>query len=127
VSGQLHARFTTRRSHRYPLDRLFGGPQSRSGQRGEQKILDPTGTRNQTHGSPARSQSLYRTLFPCVTSKLNRFPETQYEPYNSVRVCRAKLKLSKCQWQHQHGYRAQLEQLNMAPRIRTPQCNIRTF
>jgi hypothetical protein len=31
---------------RYPLDRRLGGPQSRSGRRGEEKILDPTGTRN---------------------------------------------------------------------------------
>jgi hypothetical protein len=29
----------------YPLDRRLGGPQSRSGQYGEVKILDPTGTR----------------------------------------------------------------------------------
>jgi hypothetical protein len=33
---------------RYPLDRRLGGPQSRSGRRGEQKILYPTGTRNPT-------------------------------------------------------------------------------
>jgi hypothetical protein len=33
------------KSPRYPLDRRFGGPQSRSGRFGEQKILDPTGTR----------------------------------------------------------------------------------
>jgi hypothetical protein len=31
------------KSPRYPLDRL-GGPQSRSGRSGEEKILDPTGT-----------------------------------------------------------------------------------
>jgi hypothetical protein len=28
------------------LDRRLGGPQSRSGRRGEENILDPTGTRN---------------------------------------------------------------------------------
>jgi hypothetical protein len=33
------------KSPRYPLDRRLGGPQSRSGRRGEEKILDPTGTR----------------------------------------------------------------------------------
>jgi hypothetical protein len=33
---------------RYPLDRSLGGPQSRSGRLGEKKVLDPTGTRNQT-------------------------------------------------------------------------------
>jgi hypothetical protein len=31
---------------RYPLARRLGGPLSRSGRRGEEKILDPTGTRN---------------------------------------------------------------------------------
>jgi hypothetical protein len=30
---------------RYPFDRRLGGPQSRSGRSGEEKILDPTGTR----------------------------------------------------------------------------------
>jgi hypothetical protein len=32
----------------YPLDRRLGGPQSRSGRRGEDKIIDPTGTRTPT-------------------------------------------------------------------------------
>jgi hypothetical protein len=32
----------------YPLDGRLGGPQSRSGRRGEEKILRPTGTRNPT-------------------------------------------------------------------------------
>jgi hypothetical protein len=47
-------RFTRRplysrgRSLRYPLDRRLGGPQSRSGRCGEEKILDPTGTRTPT-------------------------------------------------------------------------------
>jgi hypothetical protein len=27
-----------------PMDRSLGGPQSRSGRRGEEKIIDPTGT-----------------------------------------------------------------------------------
>jgi hypothetical protein len=31
------------------MDRRLGGPQNRSGQRGEKKILDPTGTRTPTH------------------------------------------------------------------------------
>jgi hypothetical protein len=31
-------------SPRYALDRRLGGPQSRSGRRGEEKILDPTWT-----------------------------------------------------------------------------------
>jgi hypothetical protein len=36
------------KSHRYPLDRRLGGPQSRSERFGEEKILDPTGTRTPT-------------------------------------------------------------------------------
>jgi hypothetical protein len=33
---------------RYPLDRRLGGPQSQSGRSGEEKILDPIGTRTPT-------------------------------------------------------------------------------
>jgi hypothetical protein len=33
------------KSPRYPLERRLGGPQSRSGRSGEEKIIDPTGTR----------------------------------------------------------------------------------
>jgi hypothetical protein len=33
---------------RYPLDRRLDGPQSRSGRRGEEKILDRNGTRTLT-------------------------------------------------------------------------------
>jgi hypothetical protein len=32
------------KSPRYTLDRRYSGPQNRSGRRGEEKILDPTGT-----------------------------------------------------------------------------------
>jgi hypothetical protein len=39
-------------SPRYPLDRRLDGPQSWSGRRGEDKILDPTGTRTPTPRSP---------------------------------------------------------------------------
>jgi hypothetical protein len=35
----------------YPLDRRLGGPQSQSGRRGEEGILDPTGTRTPTSQS----------------------------------------------------------------------------
>jgi hypothetical protein len=40
------------------------GPQRRSGQRGEEKILDATETRTPTLGHPARRQSLYRLSYP---------------------------------------------------------------
>jgi hypothetical protein len=48
-SASRIGRFTPRgNSPRYPLDRRLGGPQSRSGRRGEEKILDATGTRTLT-------------------------------------------------------------------------------
>jgi hypothetical protein len=47
VSGQLHTSAALPPgSPRYPFDRRLGGPQSRSGRRGEDKILDPSGTFN---------------------------------------------------------------------------------
>jgi hypothetical protein len=52
------------KSPRYPLVRRMGEPHSRSGRRGEEKILDPTGTRTPTPARPARSQSLYRLRYP---------------------------------------------------------------
>jgi hypothetical protein len=40
--------YPRRKSPRYPFDRRLGGPQSQSGWRGEEKILDPSGTRTPT-------------------------------------------------------------------------------
>jgi hypothetical protein len=50
VSGQLDApaALPPGKSPPYPLYRRLGGPQSRSGQHGEVKILYPTGTRTPT-------------------------------------------------------------------------------
>jgi hypothetical protein len=50
------------KSPRYQLDRILGEPQSPSGRRGEEKILDPTGTR--TPNPRSSSQSLYRLRYP---------------------------------------------------------------
>jgi hypothetical protein len=44
------------KSPRYPLERRLGGPQNRSGRRGEEKILAPTGTRNPTPVQPVASR-----------------------------------------------------------------------
>jgi hypothetical protein len=63
VSGQLHASAAL---PRYPLDRRLGGPQSRSGRPGEQKILDPTGTRTPT----PRSSSPLPVAITTILSRL---------------------------------------------------------
>jgi hypothetical protein len=44
----------------YPLDRRLCGPRSRSGRRGEEKVLDPTGTRTPT----PRTCNPYRLRYP---------------------------------------------------------------
>jgi hypothetical protein len=51
VSGQLQAKvgLPPEQEPRYPLCRTLGGPQSRSGRRGEEKILDLAGTRIPNH------------------------------------------------------------------------------
>jgi hypothetical protein len=59
---------------RYALVVRLGGPQSRSGRRGEEKILDPTGTQ-----TPVRSQSLSRAM---VRFKLNSAHQSSY-----IQVC----------------------------------------
>jgi hypothetical protein len=46
------------KSPRYPLDRRLGAPQSRSEERGEEKILDPTGTENSNPSAPSAVQPL---------------------------------------------------------------------
>jgi hypothetical protein len=48
VSFMSRPLFPRGKKPQYPLDTRFGGPQSRSGQRGEETILDPTGTRTPT-------------------------------------------------------------------------------
>jgi hypothetical protein len=67
VSGQVHAppALPRGKSLRYPLNRL-GGPQSRSGRRGEERILDPTGTRI----SNPRSFSPWPVVIPTTLSRL---------------------------------------------------------
>jgi hypothetical protein len=46
--------YPRRKSPLYPLNRMLGGPHSRSGRRGEAKILAPTGTRTPTPRSASR-------------------------------------------------------------------------
>jgi hypothetical protein len=54
---------------RYPLDRRLGGPQSRSGRRGEDKILEPSGAQTPT---PLSSSPL-PVAVPTTLSRLLNF------------------------------------------------------
>jgi hypothetical protein len=64
VSGQLHAPATLPpgKKTRYPLERGLGGPQSRPGRRGGEKILDPTGTRPVTVAGRSKGVYCLRSL-----------------------------------------------------------------
>jgi hypothetical protein len=61
VSDQLKApaALSPEEEPRYTLDRRLSEPQSRSGRHGEEKIIDPTGTRTPTR----RSSKLYIRLY----------------------------------------------------------------
>jgi hypothetical protein len=48
VSFKPLSLYPRRKSPRFPFDRRFGGPQSRYGRSGEEKILDPTRIRTPT-------------------------------------------------------------------------------
>jgi hypothetical protein len=52
------------KSPRYQLDTRPGGIQSRSGRKGEVKILAPSGLKLRTFDPPALSQPLYRLRYP---------------------------------------------------------------
>jgi hypothetical protein len=93
----LHPR---RKSPRYPFYRRLGGPQSRSGRRGKEKFLDPTGTRIPTPrslGRPTHILSLYREHYSArymvsgYTTKLNHpasFQRRLSEP-NFIKILRS--------------------------------------
>jgi hypothetical protein len=75
--------YTWEKSPRYPLYRRLGGPQSRSEQCGEEKILDPIGTRARTPLSPSLSTEYitfhmmlyYRAHVNTVESRFKVFPQ----------------------------------------------------
>jgi hypothetical protein len=73
---------------RYPLDRRLGGPQSRSGRLGEEKILDPAGTRTPT----PRSSSPQPVGFPVYVLTEKEFPilpiTRYYHPIHVVQVAK---------------------------------------
>jgi hypothetical protein len=66
VSFTLLPLYLRGQNPRYPLDRRLRGPQSWSGRRGEQKILEPTGTRTPT----PRSSSPWPVAIPTALSRL---------------------------------------------------------
>jgi hypothetical protein len=53
VGGEWSASRPCRFTPLYLLDRRLGGPQRRYGRRGEENILDPTGTRIPIHRLPS--------------------------------------------------------------------------
>jgi hypothetical protein len=55
---------------RYPLDMRMGGPQSRCGRFGEQKILDPTGIRTRKTGKHLRLPCHLILIYINLTSKV---------------------------------------------------------
>jgi hypothetical protein len=78
VSGQLHVPVALSRWKEPPLSiRRVGGPQSRSGQRGEETIVKSTESRAPTPRS-ARSRSPYRLLFYRTTETQ---PRRQWPSY----------------------------------------------
>jgi hypothetical protein len=62
VSFTRRLLYLRERSPRYQLDRRLGGPQSRSERRGEEKFIDPTGTRTPT----PPSSSPFPVAIPCT-------------------------------------------------------------
>jgi hypothetical protein len=66
ASVQIHApvAFIQVKSLLDQLNRRLGGPQNRSGRRGEEKILTLQGLELRPFGCSARSQSLYRQCYP---------------------------------------------------------------
>jgi hypothetical protein len=81
--GQFHAptALSPWKSTRYPSDRRLGGPQSRFGRRGEEKILDPTGTR-----TPSASESAVTVPDGVVTFPTKTFFSHPFE-FQTKELC----------------------------------------
>jgi hypothetical protein len=77
VSGQFHAPalYSRGKSPWYPLVRSLGGPQSKSGRRGEDKIVHPTGTQLRPLSRPVSSYTDYAIPAPVLgkVSALQQF------------------------------------------------------
>jgi hypothetical protein len=71
-SPSSSGRFTSGQDLRYPLDRMLGEPQSRSGLHAEMKIITHTGYSNSGFlDHPTLSQSLYRLCYPLKNSVIS--------------------------------------------------------
>jgi hypothetical protein len=62
MAHPLYIHYPRGKSPCHPLDRRLGGPQSRSGRRGEEELLILPALELGPLGRPARSQSLYITF-----------------------------------------------------------------
>jgi hypothetical protein len=63
--------YPRRKNPRYPLDRKLSVPQNRSGRHGEEKILDPIGTRTPTPRSSSPKPVATPITLPQLTAHFN--------------------------------------------------------
>jgi hypothetical protein len=75
VSFTLRPLYSWGKSPWYPLGRKLGGPQNRSGLRGEEEVLEPSGTRTST----SRSSSPQPVAIPNTLSRLKIEENPLYE------------------------------------------------
>jgi hypothetical protein len=81
------------KSPRWPLYRRFGGPQSRSGRHGEEKILALPRLELRLLRPPARNQSLYRLSYPGSFYYL--YKRTSVELARVFRLCKSRKRLEQ--------------------------------
>jgi hypothetical protein len=97
VSFKARPLYPRRKSLRYPLDRRLGGPQSRSGRRGEENILDhPTGTRTPTPRSSSPQPLCLRRML--MLSCLTRFQTAAVQELPSKFLSQSIINLSSNHW-----------------------------
>jgi hypothetical protein len=83
TTWQLYPR---RKNPQYPLDRRLGGPQSRSGRRGEKKILTLPGLELRTLGRPARNPVAVSNALSRLLTKVNIFTRAVREQLGASRT-----------------------------------------
>jgi hypothetical protein len=87
VSGQLHAlaALPPGKSPRYPLERRLGGPQSRSGRSGEEKILEAVLVHDYKESIASE-----------VKRRREKIPQLNFEVPRSMQVARGAVGLCTC-------------------------------